>query len=293
MSAHQIPEVPTRIDGKLTGSGSPATREPISGFVVCLNEEEQISACLDTLHFCDELIVVDSFSTDRTVEICHERGVKVIQRPWPGYREQKEFALSAVSHEWVINLDADERVSPDLHREIEQALTKAHLERLNEKDSSLVGYEVNRVVFHLGQWWRRGGWYPEWRLRFFRKSAVSWGGVEPHEKVIPHGRTERLNGELLHYTYRSLSDQFERLHRYSCLAAVEEWKAKGKKPGLWSLVGRPVARFFRFYIIKKGYREGTPGLIVAIAEAYYAFMKYAKVWELALRDESEKKQKIF
>ena len=142
----------------------------------------------------------------------------------------------------------------------------------------MAGYYINRVVFFLGRWWISGGWYPEYRLRFFRKSKVVWGGVEPHEKPIPEGRTAQLPGEIYHFTYKDIDEQILQLHRFSTIAAREDYKA-GKRASLVSLVFNPVIRMLKFYILKKGYREGRAGLVVAITEGFYTFLKYAKLWE--------------
>lgn len=264
-------------------------RSKISAFVVCFNEEKDIADCLSSLNFCDEIVVIDSFSSDRTVEIAQAMGAKVLQRKWQGYIEQKAFGLSQVSNDWVVNLDADERVSSGLRKEIIALLSTKQQEQL------AVGYYINRVVYHLGRWWRKGGWFPEYRLRLFQRTHVKWGGVEPHEKPIPDGRVDYLRGEILHYTYENLDDQFSRLHNFSSIAAREEFMAK-RRPSLLSLLINPFFRAFKFYVLKKGYREGAAGLIVAIAEGYYAFMKYAKLWEMTYcksetKDEEEKNEK--
>lgn len=260
-------------------------REQISAFIVCYNEEDQIADCLESLTFCDEIVAIDSFSTDSTVEICRSYGAKVIQHPWPGYRQQKAFGLSRTMNEWVINLDADERVSPELRENILVVLKEDYERkragvRSDPKDE-VNGYAINRVVYFLGRWWRRGGWYPEYRVRFFRKSKVIWGGVDPHEKPIVEGKTKRLDGEILHYTYKNMDEQLSRLQNFSSIAAVEEFK-RGKRATVGQLLLNPLLRSFKFYVVKKGYREGVAGLIVSIIEGYYTFMKYAKLWEYQL-----------
>lgn len=254
-------------------------REAISGFVICYNEEAHIADCLASLSFCDEVVVIDSFSSDKTPEIARTTGARVIQHPWAGYREQKAFGLRSVTSEWVVNIDADERVDDTFRDEMLRVLRNARTER--DKPSAgepIVGYYVLRVVYHLGRWWRSGGWHPEYRLRFFRKSKVTWGGTDPHEKVIVNGRTGRIRGEILHYTYRDLSDQFCRLEKFSSVAAEEDFRA-GRKFRMSQLLVSPVIRTVKFYFLKKGYREGVAGIIVALAEGYYTFMKYAKLWE--------------
>ena len=265
-------------------------RLPISAFVIAYNEEKHIADCLLSLKFCDEIIVVDSFSTDRTVEIARGLGAQIIQRAWTGYKDQKAFGLSATNNEWVLNLDADERVSPELSRQIQRVLAEEYKKSGSSSihnSNEIVGYEISRVVFYLGRWWRRGGWYPEFRLRFFRKSSVTWGGTDPHEKPIPRGKVVILPGEIEHYTYENMDDQFLRLHTFSSLAAKEEYLAGGRVT-LTRLVFNPILRTFKFYFLKKGYREGVAGLIVAVAEGFYTFMKYAKLWEYEFSESLKK-----
>jgi len=257
----------------------PLDREPISAFVICFNEEEYIAECLRSLSFCDEIFVIDSFSTDRTVEIAQSMGAKVLQRPWSGYRDQKAFGLTQVSHEWVMNLDADEQVSPELRENVLRVMRERRA--LIEKTGSapdIAGYYITRVVYYLGRWWRSGGWYPEYRLRLFRREKVVWGGVEPHEKPLPQGKTEILGGEIYHFTYKSIDEQILQLHRFSTIAAAEEYRA-GRRAGLVSLLLNPIVRMVKFFFVKRGYREGMAGFIVAGFEGFYAFMKYAKIWE--------------
>lgn len=249
-------------------------REPISAFIICFNEEDFIADCVKSVAFCDEVLVVDSFSSDRTVEIAKQLGARVIQNEWPGYKKQKSFALSKTSHEWVLNLDADERVSDELRENIVDVLSR----EAKNRSSSIIGYEVNRLVYYLGRWWRRGGWYPEYRLRFFRKSQVTWGGIDPHEKPIPSGPTARLGGDLYHYTYKDMNDQADRLNKFSTLAAKERFEM-GEKPSLTKMLVNPWIRFCKFYFFKRGFQEGMAGFIIAVMEGYYTFMKYAKLWE--------------
>ncbi len=266
----------------------PQDREPISAFVICFNEQDQIAACLASLDFCDEILVIDSFSTDRTLEIAEEMGATLLQRPWPGYLKQKAFGLTQVKHDWVVNIDADERVSPELRENILRVLSEEkQLAARGEERRKIVGYNVNRVVFYLGRWWRKGGWYPEYRLRVFRRDSVVWGGVEPHEKAIVSGETAILPGELLHYTYKDMNAQFAQLHSLSSSAAKADYQ-DGRRADIVKLLVNPVLRMLKFYLLKKGYREGTAGLIVAIAEGYYTFMKYAKLWEYQFNEGAER-----
>lgn len=247
------------------------SRATISAFVVCCNEERLIGQCLRSLSFCDEVIVVDSGSTDATVRIASELGARVVHNPWPGFVEQKRFGLSLCSKEWVLNLDADEEISPELRAEIEG--------RLANTPPSVDGFELNRVVYFLSRWWRSGGWYPEYRLRLCRRERTSWGGENPHEKASVPGQVVRLSGEVRHYTYDSLSDQLSTLNRFS-LTSAQSMHARGRTAGVVDLIARPIARFFKFYVLKRGFLEGAAGFIVAVTEAYSVFAKYSKLIEI-------------
>ena len=242
----------------------------ISCFVVCCNEEKHMRRCLESVKWCDELIVIDSGSTDRTLEIAREYTDKILHRPWSGYVAQKSFGLEQCTQEWVLNIDADEEVSPELKTELQRLLENA--------PADIDGYLMNRVVFYLGRWFRKGGWYPEYRLRLCRRSATTWGGLDPHEKAVVRGKTARLCGELLHYTYRDIRDHVARLNSHSS-AAAESLFAMGTTTSVSRILFNPPSRFFKFYLLKGGFREGVPGVIAGVLEGAYAFLKYAKLWE--------------
>jgi glycosyltransferase involved in cell wall biosynthesis len=252
-------------------------RASIGAFIVCMNEEHQIRRCLESVKWCDSIVVVDSGSTDKTLEICKEYGCTIYQQAWPGYVEQKRFALSKCTTEWVLNLDADEEVSPQLQNEIELLL--------NKDDGSINGHQLSRVVYFLDKWWRAGGWYPEFRLRLCRRAATTWGGTDPHEKASVTGRISRLQGELHHYTYTNFNHQIRTLNTYSSQAAQSMF-SRGKRATILKMFINPCGRFIKWYLIKRGYREGFPGLIIAVIEAFYVFLKYVKLWEM---EKAEKK----
>lgn len=253
--------------------------EKVSAFIVCCNEEQRIRHCLDSLRWCDEIVIVDSGSSDRTLEICREYTDKIFERAWPGFVLQKRFALEHCTHAWVLNIDADEEVSPELAQRIQSILQTS-------EGSPIDGYSILRVVYFLGRWWRKGGWYPEYRLRLCRKAKTTWGGEDPHEKAIVAGATQNLSEELYHYTYANFAAQVRSLNSLSSSSAETLFR-KGKRVGLISLLARPALRFVKFYLLKKGYREGLPGLIVALYESAYVFMKYSKLWELHHKEQRE------
>lgn len=245
----------------------------ITAFIICHNEASQIRRCLESISWCDEIVVVDSGSTDQTLEICREFTDKIFHREWSGYVSQKRFALEQCSSEWVFNIDADEEVSEQLREEMMELL------RQDKRNPTVNGCYINRVVYYLGRWWDKGGWYPEYRLRLCRRSVTIWGGHDPHEKATVSGATTRLEGRLHHYTYTDLNDQITRLNRFA-LSAAKSLDTRGVKFSVSQLLFRPLFRFLKFYIFKKGYRDGLPGFIVAMLEAFYVFFKYIKLWEL-------------
>jgi glycosyltransferase involved in cell wall biosynthesis len=251
----------------------------LSAIVVCFNEEQNIAACLESLQWCDEIVVVDSFSTDRTVEISRQYNARVIQREWAGYQDQKKFAHSQATKEWVLLLDSDERVSSELRAEIQAALSGDR--------NRYAGYSMPRLAFYLGRWWRRGGWYPDYKVRLFRRDRASWGGTDPHDKVLVNGQVRRLRSPIYHFTYRNMDDHVQRINRYTTISAGE-LKKQGTPWRLTDALLRPWIRFFRSYIVERGFLEGFAGLYIAVIAGVYVFLKYAKLWELELEDRSKR-----
>ena len=242
----------------------------ISAIIVCFNEEDRIEECLKSLKWCDEIVMVDSYSTDGTPEIGRRYTQKFFQREWGGYRDQKAYAHSLATMEWVLLVDADERVTEDLRREIAAALAGDR--------EKFAGYAIPRLVHYLGRWWRRGGWYPDYDVRLFRRDRATWGGIDPHERIIVDGKVRRLQNPLHHFSYRSIDDHINRINRFTTISSAELRKSGGR----WRLSDallRPVLRFFRFYVLKRGFLEGFAGFYVALTAAVYVFLKYAKLWE--------------
>jgi glycosyltransferase involved in cell wall biosynthesis len=251
----------------------------VSAVVVCYNEEDNIGACLESLRWCDEVVVVDSFSTDRTVEICRQYTNRVFQREWLGYRDQKAFAHSQTTMDWVLVLDSDEQVPAELREEIQRALS-ADGGRFN-------GYAIPRLVFYLGRWWRRGGWYPDYKLRLFRRERGVWKGSDPHDKVVVDGKVRRLRSPIYHFSYRNMDDHIQRINRFTTISAGELKKTENR----WRLsdaLGRPAFRFFRSYVLERGFLEGFAGFYVAVTAAVYVFLKYAKLWELEQEEKTKR-----
>jgi glycosyltransferase involved in cell wall biosynthesis len=262
----------------VSGLANLPSKPTVSAIVVCFNEERNIGDCLESLRWCDEIVVVDAFSTDGTVEICRRYTDRVIQREWTGYRDQKAFAHSQATKEWVLLVDSDERVTPELKEEIRQALT--------QNASYYAGYAVPRLVYYLKRWWWRGGWYPDYDIRLFKRERATWGGMDPHEKIFVDGKTRRLRYPLHHFSYRNIEDHIQRINRFTSLLA-QELKQAGQSWRRTDALFRPAFRFFRSYVLQRGFMDGFAGFYVAVTSAVYVFLKYAKLWELELEKKDD------
>jgi len=247
------------------------SRDRISIALVTFNEEKNIEECLDSAKWADEIVLVDSFSSDRTLEIARRYGVRIFQRPWPGFGKQKNFALQQATMDWIFLLDADERIPEELSGEIQNLLAS--------QPGGPAAYRVARKNYFYGHWLVWGGQYPDWQTRLYRKGVGSYDDTEPHESFIFEGELGTLMNPLIHYTERRISDHFPKLNNYSSLAAVQRSQTCKKVHG-YDLVFRPLAAFYQFYLRKQGFRDGIPGLIQATFKSFYTFVKYAKVWEM-------------
>lgn len=245
-------------------------RERISACVMAFNEESNIRRCLESLTFCDEIVLLDSFSTDRTIEICREYTEEVYQEEWKGYIKQRNRLRKLAHFEWVLFLDADEEVSPTLRDQILYQFRAGH--------GKIVGYEFPRQVFYLGKWIRFGEWNPDIKLRLFRREKGRSGGQEPHDMVIVDGPVKTLSGKLWHYTYDNLTHHLNVINRFSSISAREMYR-NGRHCRIIDLIFRPPLRFLKGYFIKLGFLDGRRGFIVATAISFGVAMKYAKLWE--------------
>ncbi len=250
-------------------------RERISACVIAGNEEHNIRRCLASLTWADELIVVDSFSTDRTPEIAREYTDRVYQHEWLGYIGQKNLIKDMAAGPWILFLDADEEISSELRDEI---LEEFRLERC----SQVAGYAFPRMVRYLGRWIRHGDWYPDIKLRLFRKDRGTCGGKEPHDRTTVDGPVQRLRGHIYHYTYDDIPDQIATLNRFTTITAQTKLQ-DGQRFYFHDLFFRPLIRFLRGYVLRRGFLDGLPGLVIAGTAAYGVFIKYAKLWELELQ----------
>jgi glycosyltransferase involved in cell wall biosynthesis len=241
---------------------------PISVVVITKNEASNIERCLKSVPWASELLVVDSQSTDGTREKAETLGARVLNEAWRGFGPQKAFAAKAARFDWILSLDADEAVSPELSEEIQNRF--AHLD-------PQTGYEIPRQSFHLGRWIRHGGWYPDAQLRLFHRGHSMWNEAVIHEQVICPKR-ERLKHRLLHSVFRNLSEQIDTNNRYSSLQAEELW-ARGQRFSLVKLLVKPASKFFECYFLKLGFLDGMPGFVIAVGAAYSVFLRWSKLWE--------------
>lgn len=238
--------------------------------VLTLNEEANIAACLEGVRWAEELMVLDSGSTDRTVEIARRFTPHVLSVEWKGYGATRNLGLDRASSDWVLWLDADERVTPELAAEIRAVMA------LGTEEPA--AYDVARRAYFLGKWIRHAGWYPGRVTRLFRHGSARFNSARVHEQLVVAGATGSLRNDLLHYTDPDLEHYLRKFNRYTTLAA-EELHAAGRRAGVWDLTVRPLFAFVRMYILRLGVLDGMHGLILCVLSAGYVFTKYAKLWE--------------
>jgi len=251
----------------------PPTNPPrLSACVITLNEADRIEACIDSLAFCDEVVVVDSGSSDATREIAAARGARVIEHAFEGFRAQKDFAVAQAAHDWVLCLDADERITPTLRASIEAAR--------NAGFADAAGYRFARCTEYFGAFLRHGNAYPDRVLRLFDRRRGGWrAGREIHEHAVVDGDVASLAGDLEHVAYRSLDDQLARYRRYAAMMATH-MQDSGRRARLGNLVVNPAWRFLRGYVLRAGFRDGWRGFLFACMEADYVREKFARLWLL-------------
>jgi len=242
----------------------------ISVTVITRNEAADIGDALASASWADELIVVDSESTDDTVAIARRYTDRVVVRAWPGYPAQKNYAATLASHDWILSLDADERVTPALATEIQRTLQQEREDK---------GFLIPRVTWHLGRWIRTTDWYPDPQLRLYDRRSAHWTGRYVHESLTVHGRVGRLREELQHFAYRDITEHMETIERYTTYAA-QQMHEEGRHASWLQIAGHPPLAFLRNYLLKGGVTDGVPGLVISAMNAYYVFLKLAKLWEL-------------
>jgi glycosyltransferase involved in cell wall biosynthesis len=243
---------------------------PLSVTIITRNEASHIAAALESVSWADETIVVDAESHDDTVEIARRLAGRVLVRPWTGYGDQKNFAAGLARHDWILSIDADERVTPELAKDIQRTVSASPGAR---------GYKLSRVTFHLGRWIRSTDWYPDYQLRLYDRRHARWNDRLVHESVTVDGAVGRLAGELHHFAYRDLSHHLATIDRYTSLAA-RQMQGQGRHVTVVDLLLHPPFAFLRNYVLRFGIRDGLPGLIVSMLNSYYVMLKFAKLWEL-------------
>ncbi len=249
----------------------------LSGVVITKNEEKNIEKCLASLSFCDEVIVVDSHSTDTTIAKAKNFTPKVFLREWTGYVDQKAYATGLAKHDWVLSLDADEEVSKELQEEI--------LRSIKER-SQEVAFLIARRTIHSGEWIRYGGWYPNRLIRLYKKSEGSWEGGAVHESWRTLGLVGKLKNDLIHYSFDSFCDQVERNNLYSSLGA-KALRDSNHSFSVCRLVLKPISKFIETYLLKLGFLDGYRGFFISVSAAYSVFLKWAKLWELTVNDKKK------
>jgi glycosyltransferase involved in cell wall biosynthesis len=246
----------------------------ISATIITFNEEANIRDACESLTWADEIIVVDSGSTDKTREIAEDCGARVINKDWPGFAAQKQFAAEQAAHDWVFSLDADERVSDEL---------KSSIARLREDDEARLadGYRIPRRSYYQGRWIKGGGWYPDWQLRLYRKSRGRWEPRHIHEsvKLDAGAHIEKLVGDILHYTARDAAHHHRMIgERYAPLAARQMFE-EGRRTSKLKIATAAPAAFVGSYVLKGGFRDGLAGISIASFAAHHAFLKHLMLWE--------------
>jgi len=249
----------------------------LSVTIITLNEAAHIAAAIDSASFADEILVVDSGSSDGTIDIARGKGVRVLARAWTGYVEQKNFAAAQATHDWIFSLDADERIPPALADEIRGILAG---------DPPYHGYRVPRVTFHLGRWIRTTDFYPDYQTRLYDRRFARWRGRYVHESVSVDGPSGQLKNDLQHYSFADLRDQIKRINHYSTLSAKQMYEA-GRRTGPIEILVHPPAAFLRNYVLRRGFLDGTAGLTISLMNAWSVGLKFMKLWELQKNPKSQ------
>jgi glycosyltransferase involved in cell wall biosynthesis len=241
----------------------------LTAIIPTYNEEDHIEAAIDSVSFADEILVVDSFSTDRTVDLAKAKGARIIQQEYEHSASQKNWAIPQAEHDWIFLLDADERVTPEL---------QAELGVLLEHEPSKKGYWIGRINHYMGKRIRHGGWSGDRVIRLFHRDC-RYEEKEVHAEVIVPGGAGSLKNKLEHFTYKNFNHMMEKVDRYTTLGARDRVKNK-KSVGLWDLVFKPWYKFISDYFIKLGILDGLVGLILALVSSYYIFLRSVKMWRI-------------
>lgn len=249
----------------------------LSVVIITKNEAKNLTRLLPSLNFADDVIILDSGSTDNTKEVALRFGARFFQEEWRGFGLQKRRASELASHDWILSVDADEFLPPELITEVLDCISEI-------KPRDTWSFKIPRISFFLKRWIRHGGWYPDYQLRLFHRKHFQWNADTIHEKVVPIGSEVKvgvLKKNLEHFVFNSISDQVETNNRYSSLLAERDF-ARGQKAQLFHIVIKPWIKFFECYFLKLGILDGLPGFIIAINAAHSIFLRKVKLWEKRL-----------
>ncbi len=258
--------------------------QKLSVVIIAFNEEHNIGRCIDSVAgIADEVLVVDSGSTDATVAICENKGARVIHHAFEGHIEQKNYAASQAANDWVLSLDADEALSPELHQSIlHWKNSPPNIGGVPAGGGGTLAYSMNRLTNYCGHWVRHGGWYPDTKLRLFNRTYGTWGGTNPHDKyelADKNAPVGFLKGDILHYSYYTVDEHYRQMKYFADIAAKANI-AKGKQANSSNLIINPVAKFIRHYIIKLGFLDGETGYTISRISAWGTYLKYYKMLEM-------------
>ena len=239
----------------------------ITATIITLNEEDRIAEAIASLSCCDEVVVVDSGSTDRTREIASQRGARVVQRAWPGYSKQKNFAAEQASYDWILSIDADERLSVELADSIVE---------WKRQTSSTAALSMPRKAFYMGRWINHSGWYPDRKIRLYDRTRCHWEGDFVHERMKVNGAIGSLKGDILHFPYRDWNDHLRRIEKYTALAAQAAQRT-GRRSNIVKLVIAPPFTFIKSFFLHAGFLDGWRGLAIAYMGARYVFLREFRI----------------
>lgn len=246
----------------------------ITGLVLTFNGERLLEECLESLDFCTEILVIDSGSTDSSLEIARSKGARIVHNDWNGAIEQHKFALTQIKTEWVVTIDQDEIISPELRSEILSAL---------KNPGEVDGFYCPRCTWYFDRFIRHSGWYPDKLFRIYRREGITIGGIRPHEELRPVNRAGEVSGDIIHYPYENFAQHLDKINSYTQDAA-EDLYSRGKRGSTAKALRHAFGKFLKQYVLKKGFFDGRAGLIIAIHGFFYTFQKYIRLAELEQRE---------